>query len=160
MKCTNGHHVCPNKHWTVWSFESFGFSTMVCISIWRSWTDLSNWSPLQLENVDGEHATQYLKQEVQNTIGLLCQWSWMSRCQTYCYAHTKCFLQLQRLKSKSQAASSSGTRMADHNFGDLCHLVGHFFFGRNIAGFSSDLQPLIDWRLCLALNPICTWLIS
>ena len=53
--------------------------------------------------------------------------------------------------------SSIGLRMVRHNSGERFHLhaTGLFSFAKIVAGFSSYPQPLMDWRVCLALNSIC-----
>ena len=49
-----------------------------------------------------------------------------------------------------------GLRMVRHNSGELFHLhaAGHFYLAKTLP-ISAQPQPLISWRLCLALNPIC-----
>ena len=44
----------------------------------------------------------------------------------YCHADTECFLQLKILKSKTQAASSTGLRVARYISGERIHLVEYF----------------------------------
>ena len=56
------------------------------------------------------------------------------RCRNYCHADTEYFLQLQRLKSKSQVVSNISLRMVRNNSGELFHLHagGHFSLAKTL----------------------------
>ena len=57
------------------------------------------------------------------------------------------------LFSQTAGHSSIGLPVVCHNSVELFHLeaAGQFSL-QNIAGFSSYPQPVIDWKLCQALN--------